>query len=151
MNKLIKVVISCLIICIVGGCATVDPPQRKPQPQTGKVEGQAHINIKLAEQVEEVARRVQGVEESTALVMNNQIAVAVKVTGFDRLHLKAVRQELNNQVKNMASEYDVHVTTDKKLFAQLQMLKGQIKKTPQGNLPAQIIDSYNVIIEDMNG
>jgi len=151
MNKLIKVVILCLIICIVAGCAAVDPPQRKPQPQTGQVEGQAHIHTELAKQVEDVARSVQGVEESTALVMNNQIAVAVKVTGFDRLHLKAIRQELNSQVKNMAPEYDMHVTTDKKLFAQLQMLERQIKKAPQGNLPAQLKDSYNVIIEDMNG
>jgi hypothetical protein len=135
----------------VGGCAALDTPQRKPQPQTGQVKGQAHINTELAEQVKEVAKAVQGVEESTALVMNNQIAVAVKVTGFDRLRLKSIRRDLHSQIKGIAPEYDVHVTTDKKLFAELQKLAGQIKNAPPGDLSAQVKDSYNVIIEDMNG
>ncbi len=151
MHKLIKVVILCLIICVVGGCGADNPPQRKPMPQTGQVEGQAHINTELTEQVEGAARTVQGVEDSIALVMNNQIAVAVKVTGFDRLHLQSIRQELHSKVKDIAPEYDIHVTTDKKLFAQLQKLKGQIKEAPQGNLPVKLKDVYNVIIEDMNG
>jgi hypothetical protein len=151
MNKIFKVVILCLIICIMAGCAMVELPQRKPQVQMGQVSGAPHIHTELSEQVEEVARDVQGVKESTALVINDQIAVAVKVTGFDRLHLKAIRQNLNNQVERIAPGYDVHVTTDKKLFAQLQMLKEQMKKAPQGNMPAQMKDSYNVIIEDMNG
>ncbi|AGL00890.1 YhcN/YlaJ family sporulation lipoprotein [Desulfoscipio gibsoniae] len=150
MNKLVKAVILSLIICIIGGCA-VNMPQRKPEPQTGQVEGQAHINTELTKQVQEVALTVQGVEESMALVIDNQIAVAVKVTGFDRLRLKSIRQELNSQIKSMAPEYDVHVSTDKKLFAQLQKLAEQIKRAPQDNLPAQIKDDYNVIIEDMNG
>lgn len=156
MNKLTKVVIFALLICTiticaVAGCTTVETPQRKPQPQTGQVEGQAYVNDELKEQLEKTAGTVQGVEESTALVMNDQIAVAVKVTGFDRLRLKAIRQDLHSRVKGIAPEYDVHVTTDKKLFAQLQKLAGEIKNAPQGNLPAQIKDKFNVIIEDMNG
>ncbi len=151
MNKIFRVVILCLIIGIMAGCAVVELPQRKPHAQVGQVSGPPHTHAELSEQVEEVARVVQGVKESTALVMNDQIAVAVKVTGFDRLHLQAIRQNLNNQVERIAPGYDVHVTTDKKLFAQLQMLKEQIKNAPQYNIPTQIKDSYNVIIEDMNG
>ncbi|TYO97298.1 YhcN/YlaJ family sporulation lipoprotein [Desulfallas thermosapovorans] len=156
MNKLTKAatlfsMIWIIAICLVTGCVTVETPQRKPQPQTGQVEGQAYINNELKEQVEKTAGTVQGVKESTALVMNDQIAVAVKVTGFDRLHLKGIRQDLHSRVKGIAPEYDVHVTTDKKLFAQLQKLAGEIKNTPQGNLPAQVKDKFNVIIEDMNG
>lgn len=151
MQGLIKLVILGLIICVMGGCGTVNSPQRKPLQQTGQVEGLVHINTKLTEQVEDVGIRVQGVEGSTALVVNNQIAVAVKVTGFDRLHLQAIRQELHSQIKKIAPGYDIHVTTDKKLFAQLQLLKEQIKKAQPGTLPTQLKDDYNVIIEDMNG
>ncbi len=151
MYKLNNAVILCLIICILGGCGTVNAPQRKPLPQTGQVEGPAHINTELTKQVEDVAETVPGVEESTALVMNNQIAVAVKVTGFDRLHLQSIRQKLHSQVSNIATEYDIHVTADKKLFAQLQMLAGEVKKVSQTYLPAQLKDDYNVIIEDMSG
>ncbi|KAF1084056.1 Sporulation lipoprotein YhcN/YlaJ [Sporotomaculum syntrophicum] len=151
MNKILKVVILCLIVCIMAGCAVVELPQRKPLAQMGQVSGPPYIHAELSEQVEEVAGDIQGVKDSTALVMNDQIAVAVKVTGFDRLHLKAIRQNLYNQVERTAPGYDVHVTTDKKLFAQLQMLKEQIKNAQQYSIPAQIKDSYNVIIEDMNG
>jgi len=150
MNKLIKIAILCLAIGVMSGCATVDPPQRKPQLQTGQVKGQAHIHTELAKQVEDVARSVHGVNESTALVMNNQVAVAVKVSGFDRLHLKSIRQELHTQVNGIAPEYDIHVTADKKLYAQLQMLKEQIK-TLQGDIPARFKDDYNGIMEDMKG
>jgi len=150
MNKLIKLAILCLAIGVMSGCATVDPPQRKPPLQTGQVKGQAHIHTELAKQVEDVARSVQGVDESTALVMNNQVAVAVKVSGFDRLHLKFIRQEVHNHVKGIVPECDIHVTADKKLYAQLQMLKEQIK-TLQGDIPAHLKDDYNVIIDDMNG
>ena len=129
----------------------VEIPQRKPLEQIGQVKGPPYMHTELSEQVEVVARDVQGVKESTALLMNEQIAVAVKVTGFDRLHLQTIRQSINDHVEEIAPGYDVHVTTDKKLFAQLEMLKMQIINAPQGNIPVQLLDSYNVIIEDMNG
>lgn len=151
MHKLVKAAVLSLLLCTVSGCAMPDSPQRKPQPQQGQVKGQVQINPELTDQVKEEVRTARGVEESLALVMNDQIAVAVKVAGFDRLRLKSIKQELHGKVKSIAPEYDVHVTTDKKIFAELQELIGQIKDAPPGNLPVRVKDQFNIIIEDMNG
>jgi hypothetical protein len=50
------------------------------------------------------------------------------VTGFDRLRLKAIKNEVHNKIKAMAADFNVHVTSDKKHYVQLKQMEEQLNQ-----------------------
>lgn len=148
MRTFLTVVVMSLLLLLTAGCGGQKSPSQKPQSgQTGK---QAQVNPGLAEKVKEEAKTVKGVKDSTAVVIDNEISLAVKVKGFDRLHLKPIREEVSKKIGETNKGYTVHVTSDKKLFAQLQQMERQIKdqKAPPAEELRKRVKKIN---EDMQG
>ncbi|MCG8402983.1 MAG: YhcN/YlaJ family sporulation lipoprotein [Firmicutes bacterium] len=137
------------VTIFTAGCAMPNSPAPKPQAQQQQsLNPKATANTALAGQVEETAKTVASVKDGIAVVIDRDIAVAVKVTGFDRLRLKAIRQEVSDKIKKTAPDYRIHVTTDKKLFSELRKVEKQIR---QGEDPALIKQKFDKINEDMHG
>jgi len=109
---------------------------KKPQPdqRISQDESQIRINPDLAEKAKETARTVKGVQDSTAVVINKEISVAVKVGGFDRLRLKQVKSEVHEKIKAFNKDFNIYVTSDKKLFNQLQQVENQLKGAQEQSL-----------------
>lgn len=132
MNKeLIKVIILSLTISLIPllgtmGCSMQGAPAKKNQQQSSNSQEQVQTDPGLAEQAKSTAKAVQGVDESTAVVINQELSVAVKVSGFDRLRLKSIRQEVHSNMKKLAPDHKVYVTSDKKLFWELEQVEKQI-------------------------
>lgn len=126
MRTMLAVVILSLLIVSVG-CGAQQSPSQKPQPRTSQAEAQVRINPEMAEKVKETAKAVKGVEDSTAVVIDDEISAAVKVKGFHRLRLKSIREEVHQRIKEQYQDYKIHVTSDKKLFTLLQQTEKQIK------------------------
>lgn len=129
MKIIIKVIILSLLISTVG-CTVQNSPLKKPLPEQyiNQDESLIQINSTLAENAKKTAEAVSGVKESTAVVINKDISTAIKVSGFDRLRLKPIKEEVHNKIKASNKDYNVHVTSDKKLFSQLQQIEGQLKE-----------------------
>ncbi|MTI81035.1 MAG: sporulation protein [Firmicutes bacterium] len=143
-SKFFIVVPMILAVCL---CACTAPAQK---PEQFKPSKEINVDQKLAEQVKTIAKTVDGVEDSTAVVINNEISSAVKVNGFDRLFLKRIRQQVHSAIKKPNGDYVVQVTSDKKLFWQLQQIEKQIKSGENINLP-KIEQKVNKINKDMRG
>lgn len=140
-----KSIVWLLVVLMLMGCATA----KKPQPKQGMVNEDITVDANLAQQVKELALTVSGVKNATAVVINKEMSVAVKVSGFDRLRLKAIRQELHDKIKKQHQEYTVHVTTDKKLFKELQNLEQQINSDKA--MSPSLKEKVNKINQDMHG
>lgn len=151
MRVLIQVIILSLLIMAVG-CETQNSPLKKPQSdqQINLDEKQIQVNPGLAEQAKKIAETVKGVKKSTAVVINKDISIALKVNGFDRLRLKPIRQEVHDKIKELNKDYNVHVTSDKKLFMQLQQIENEIKG-PQEKSLTEIHKKVGKIIKDIQG
>lgn len=134
------------------GCNALNAPTKKPpsKQQSNSSPKPVLIQPELAASVKEAARAVPGVDESTAVVINNDVSVAVKVTGFDRLRLRNIRQEVHNQAENTAPGYNVHVSSDKKIFAELQKIENQINQS-QVESPTEIQSKVEKLNKDMQG
>lgn len=148
MKKIVIVVILALSV-VAAGCA-MKAPAKNQQQQESQGEKQISVDPGLAEKVKQAAKTVNGVEDSTAVVINNEISAAVKVSGFNRLRLKSIRQEVHKKIKETGSDYKVNVTTDKKLFAGLQQIEKQIS-TGQVQLMTGIQKKVDKINKDMRG
>ncbi|HPU35483.1 MAG TPA: YhcN/YlaJ family sporulation lipoprotein [Bacillota bacterium] len=136
-----------LIFVMATGCGT---PQKKRQVQLdARDESQIQVNTELAERAREASGTVKGVKESTAVVIDRDIAIAVKVVRFDRLRLKKIRQEVHDRVKELDQSYNVYVTTDKKLFKQLQEMEQELSSPGEG-LPLQELQArFKKLIQDI--
>ncbi|HBX22129.1 MAG TPA: sporulation protein [Desulfotomaculum sp.] len=154
MKLLTRLTLTVFLMLIMSGCTMQNSPAQKPQPQQPQTQQQQTLNqdvlenTALAAQVKERAKTVDAVEDSVVVVLDREISVAAKVTGFDRLRLKSIRQEVHQEITRLAPEYKVYVTTDKKLFAELQKLNTQIQ---QGEEPAKLKTKFEKINKNMRG
>lgn len=131
------------------GCTMQNSPDKKPQAQQQQSSSEkVIIDTELAGKAGETAKTVDAVEDSVAVVMDREISVAAKVTGFDRLRLKSIRKEVYGEIKKIAPGHKIHVTTDKKLFSELQKVDRQIQ---QGENPAELKAKFEKINKDMRG
>ena len=125
-------------------------PAKNQRQQESQGEKQISVDPVLSEKVKQAAKTVNGVEDSTAVVIDNEISAAVKVSGFNRLRLKSIRQEVHKKIKETGSDYKVNVTTDKKLFAGLQQIEKQISAGQAQSMTA-IQKKVDKINKDMRG
>lgn len=109
--------------------------QQSPQ-QTGSAEegkplkkaekekpGGPQINKEVLEQARLAARQVDGVREVAAVAIDQDLSVAVNVAQMKRLQLKAIRKEIFHKLKKAHPEMTVHVTTDRKIFWEMEKLE----------------------------
>lgn len=150
MRIILKVIVLSLILVVTAGCGTLNSSLRKPQPeqQINQDEKQIQINPELAEKAKKISETVKGVKGSTAVAVNKDISVAIKVSGFDRLLLKTIKEEVHDKIKELNKDYNVHVTSDKKLFMQLQQIEKQINGEQEKSL-TDIQKKVNRINKDM--
>lgn len=149
MKFMFKIIILSLLMLTVG-CSMQDSPLRKPQSeqQVSQDEKQIQINPELAEKAKGTARMVKGVKDSTAVVIDKEISIAINVNGFNRLRIKPIKEEVHNKIKEFNKDYNVYVTSDKKLFKQLQQIENQTN-SPQEKQLIDIQKKVKKINKDM--
>lgn len=137
-----------VLILLTVGCQM--QPQKKTQSEGKQTQKLVEINPELAEKSKQAAMSVKGVEEATAVVIDKNISTAIKVSGFKRLKLQSIKEEVHKKISSMNEEYGVYVTADKKLFAQLQQIEKQIneQKVKSGSELKEKVDKIN---KDMKG
>lgn len=140
MKLFSRILMILLLLLFITACQS--KPEKKPQSQQG--EKTVQVDDAMAEKAKEQAMSVAGVEDAVAVVMDKDISSAVKVSGFDRLRLKGIREEVHQKIRTLDEDYQVHVTSDKKLFKGLQ----DIKKSVQGKSSAP--ESVHKQLEELN-
>lgn len=150
-----------LLVILIGmstwatGCANQGGPPRKPLPQQQRdnqeiKQLQVSPVFMLTQRAKAAAVTVPGVENSTAVVLDRNISLAIQVHGFDRLRLNKIRGAVHNQVTGLAPGYEVHVTSDKKLFFELQKIEQQIQREGESAYP-DLKAKVDKINEQMKG
>lgn len=137
-----------LMLC-TAGCTLQNSPVQKPQTrQQQSLNKAVPAEVELAGRAGDKARTVDAVKDSTAVVLGKEISVAVRVTGFDRLKLKTIRRNVHEKISQMAPGYQVHVTTDKKIFSELEKLQSRIQR---GEAPDRLKAELDKINKNMRG
>jgi len=91
------------------------------------------------------------VDQAVAVVLKEDISVAIKVSGFDRLRLKQIKQETSDLIRKTApQEYTVHITTDKRIFRDLSKVLSDIEANG-GVATPKTQDQLAKLNKDMHG
>ncbi len=147
MKKITLLIAVILTIMVANGCGQSSPPI-KPRPAHMPQPGQQiTIDLRRAEEVKNLIGEVKEVEDSSAVVVDQDIAAAIKVSGFNRLRLESIRNQARDRIKQAQPGFHVYLTSDKKLFKQLQQLEKDIQES---NLsPTEARAKVNKVISDM--
>lgn len=133
-----------LIFSLVSCSAGTSEPMERPYLQQTKT---GHNDISIHAQ--QLAAQDKRVDEAVAVAVKQDLSVALKVSNFNRLRLKSIRQDVHSKLSKAYPKHKVHVTTDSKLFSELHKLDTTIqKKHPK---PQQLEKRLKKINEDMKG
>ncbi|MDD4334247.1 MAG: YhcN/YlaJ family sporulation lipoprotein [Desulfotomaculaceae bacterium] len=135
-----------VIFFLIAGCGVQNSPAKKQRQLVSHEE--IVINHEIAEAAKQRAGVVKGVRKVTAVAINKELSVAIKVSGFERLRLKSIREQVHDTVKEINGDYNVYVTSDKKLFMRLQQIEQQTEQA-QGQSSADIGSEFKAINKDM--
>lgn len=76
------------------------------------------------EQAKAIAGRVDGIDEVAAVHIDKDLNLAIKVSNFNRFRLESIEKEVSGKLKEAFPDSKIHVTSDKKLFMDLQAMSG---------------------------
>ena len=147
LNGVILIAATALIfLLIAAGCNMQDSSSKKQRQPV--ISEEIVINQEIAGAAKLRAGNIRGVKESAAVAINKELSVAIKVGGFDRLHLKSIREKVHDAVKEIDRDYNVYVTSDKKLFMRLQRIEQQTGQAREESL-GDIGSEFKAINKDM--
>ena len=150
MKSILRVTAIVLLLLLTTGCGLQNSPLKKQQTgQTNQNEQDIRINAELTRRAKETAGSIKGVKESTAIAINRDVTVAVKVTGLDRWRLKPIKNEVHDKIKELDKAYNVHVTSDKKHCVQLKQIESQLSD-PQDTKMTDVLNKVNKIIKEID-
>lgn len=148
MNKVAKLIIPLLILLLLIGCQS--QLQKKPEQPAKTKEKPVQVDADMAEKAKSIAKSVAGVEEATAVTIDKNISVGIKVSGIRRIKLQTIKEEVHKKISQINNEYQVYVTSDKKLFKELQDMETQIK-SQKIKTSSDLLPKLEKINEDMKG
>jgi uncharacterized lipoprotein YehR (DUF1307 family) len=151
MHKITVTILAFIISFSLTGCQQTENNQTKQTgSQTASQTPTKEFSPILSEQLEQTAKNVRGVDRAIAIVLKEDTSIALEVTGFDRLRLKAIKKEVNKRVKDQLTDnYKIHITTDKKIYREMQKLKGKLLQGQES--PKKLIQQFDKLNKDMHG
>jgi hypothetical protein len=110
-------------VMILGGCG---PQAETIQPL--QVGNQAIVAQEKADEAKQILLSMEEVLEVKGVVNKQGIYLAPRVKHFDRFHLNDIRKRGHENVAKRFPKETVHVSTDKKIYMELEKLEQELKK-----------------------
>lgn len=121
-----------LIIMMVTGCSGTNENSTEKQQNITDVSFKNSHNQSVAEKVTQLLKDEEVVENAKTVNSDKELLVAVKINHMDRFRLKEINQRLKKKVKEEYPDYKVMLSTDQKIFLELDKLENKIKADQLG-------------------
>jgi hypothetical protein len=140
-----KLLIIILMTTGLIGCSTNEQIQKENSNLQPKNVGYANVGdaSEITKQINAFVLKNKGVYDAISVKSNNRILVALKVKQMAKLQKKKIENEINKKLTSAFAPYSIHVTTDKKLFWEIEKL---IDKKDNTNLD----EEFNNLIKLSN-
>lgn len=91
------------------------------------------FNQSISQDAKKRALAMEGIIEATAVNTNLDLYIAIKPEHHERFGLKPLRSKLKKKLSDENPTFDIHVSTDKKIFMLIEELENKIKKKKVSN------------------
>jgi len=86
------------------------------------------IDQSVANHAKEKMITKEEISDVKAVNTDNELLAAIKVRNFNRFRLKNIEKSVKSDLKKMYPDYDVFVSSDKKMFWELEKIEQRLKK-----------------------
>lgn len=86
------------------------------------------LNQNTADEAKQIVLSMKEVIEVKGVNVKENIYIATKVTHFNRLFLDRIRKDAHDKLKKRFPDAKIHVSTDKKVFLELEELEKKLYK-----------------------
>jgi hypothetical protein len=86
------------------------------------------ISQSVANQAKEKVITEEEISDVKAVNTDKELLVAIKVGQFDRFRLKKIEKEVKSDLEKMDPDHKVFVSTDQKMFLELEQLEQKLQK-----------------------
>ncbi|MFD6441622.1 YhcN/YlaJ family sporulation lipoprotein, partial [Peribacillus sp. NPDC060186] len=118
-----------IVIGFVSGCSgNSNQIDNNKNLNISKVHTSSPIDQSVANQAKDELSAEEEVSEVKAVNSDKELLVAVKVDNFDRFRLKSIEKQTKSDLENMFPDYKVLVSTDQKMFLELDQLEQKLEK-----------------------
>ncbi len=93
-----------------------------------ELDGKATFDQKKADEAKQIVISMKEVVDVKGVNYKDKIYLAPKVKHFDRFRLKEIRKEGHDLVKARYHDATVHLSTDKKVYMELEKLERRLKE-----------------------
>jgi hypothetical protein len=129
------------------------------QPSNQKMKSQAASECKsipirdfaAEKKAKSTTEQVNGVDKAVAVMIDKELNVALEVTNFNRLRLEPIKKEVTQKLKTSFPKANIHVTTDSKLYDELQKLNEKPWTIKDKNAGCKQKDKLKQIEQQMGG
>ncbi|USK35363.1 YhcN/YlaJ family sporulation lipoprotein [Bacillus sp. F19] len=134
MRNKMKILNICLIILAViglgSGCAGNQNrfANNNDDANIVKVHTSKPIDQTISNQAKEKVIKKEEISGVKAVNTDKELLLAVKVNQFDRFRLKSIKKKLKSDLEKMHSEYKIFVSTDQKIYLELEQLEQKLQK-----------------------
>lgn len=133
-----------VVLLLLSGCGGADQVKPLSFEEIEPVERQAEID-----RAKEIVLEMEEVIDVKGVQFTHLLFLAPEVKQFDRMKLKHIRQDAFKRVKDEFPKSKVHVSTDKKIYMELEKLEEQLYN---GDITAEDLKKKLMKLEeDMKG
>ncbi|WP_233532438.1 YhcN/YlaJ family sporulation lipoprotein [Paenibacillus alkalitolerans] len=120
MLRFVILILCSLLVC--GGCGQQAKTETKAASQDPQCVPTPVRNFQTEQKAKSLSERVGGIDQAVAVHIDKQMIVALQVSNFNRLRLKPLKKQVSQQLKSAFPGNEIRVTTDSKMYNELEKL-----------------------------
>ncbi|MEM5593118.1 YhcN/YlaJ family sporulation lipoprotein [Niallia circulans] len=133
-DKITKIKIFLSILAVIGfGTGCNDNQNQLDEDNNHLGISQVHTSKPIGQSVANRAKEKiitkEEISDVKAVNTDKELFVAIKVDNFDRFRLKSIEKTVKSDLEKMYPNHKVVVSTDKKMFWELEKIEQRLQKT----------------------
>ncbi|WP_196305251.1 YhcN/YlaJ family sporulation lipoprotein [Metabacillus sediminilitoris] len=122
-----------IILMIATGCNMANNNNEKNNLNIKNVSHLDMNHVNMESEIEKLLDKEKEVSDVKVFDTDKEIFIAAEIKQMDRFRIKEIEKKLNNLIKDKYPNHNVTLSTDKKIFLELDKLEQKAKNTNMNN------------------
>ncbi|MGG3798797.1 YhcN/YlaJ family sporulation lipoprotein [Metabacillus fastidiosus] len=115
------------LVIVMAGCSGMHKNEEANKSNVTDVSFKNSHDQSVTEKMKQLLENEEEVKNIRAVNSDKELLIAAEINHMDRFRLKEIQQKLEKKVKKQYADYKVTISTDKKIFLELEQLENKMR------------------------
>ncbi|MED4452282.1 YhcN/YlaJ family sporulation lipoprotein [Metabacillus fastidiosus] len=115
------------LVIVIAGCSGMHKNEEANKSNVTDVSFKNSHDQSVTEKMKQLLENEEEVKNIRAVNSDKELLIAAEINHMDRFRLKEIQQKLEKKVKKQYEDYKVTISTDKKIFLELEQLENKMR------------------------